>query len=83
MYKLRVTIAWKQVLNVKMLSVAVVECNGNLTLRIVIACRLSYIRSVIAAEGVLAGSGTAIYSLGYLELVNASIHILISKHICQ
>lgn len=34
-----------------------------------LARRLSYIRSVIAAEGVLTGSGTDIYSLGYLGLV--------------
>ena len=41
---------------------------GNLTLRIVIERRQSYIRS-IRATGVLAGSGTNRYSLGYLGSV--------------
>lgn len=48
---------------------------GNLTLRIVIERHQSYIRSVEAA-GVLAGSGTDRYSLGYLGSVTPPFLIL-------
>jgi len=57
---------------------AMLDCcrrGGNLTLRIVIERRQSYICSVRAA-GVLAGSGTDRYSLGYLGYLTLPFLIL-------